>query len=71
MICPHCGEPVEPDNQVPDAGTQMKEEIERNVRRWSKESNVTVYQCIGALEVVKANLLDEILPRNKPPQEPT
>lgn len=40
--------------------TMVKDEIEAVIDRYSKESSVTAYEAIGALEVVKANLLDAL-----------
>ena len=37
----------------------LKKEIEAMIYRYSQESDVTVYSVIGALEVVKQNLMDK------------
>lgn len=37
--------------------TYFKEEIENSIKRYG---NLTVYETIGALEVVKQNLLDRL-----------
>lgn len=38
-------------------GTYFKEEVESIIKRYG---NLSVYETIGALEVVKANLLDQL-----------
>ena len=37
--------------------TYFKEEVENIIKRYG---NLTAYEVIGALEVIKANLLDEL-----------
>ena len=49
------------------AATMLKEEISNIVERYGQESDVTVYETIGALEVVKLNLLERL--GKLPPQE--
>jgi len=41
-----------------EAPTQLRREILNIIRRYGQESDVTVYQALGALEVVKADLID-------------
>lgn len=50
-----------------EAATQMKNEIVAVIDRYASESDVTVYECIGALEVVKIELLEALAntPRNE------
>lgn len=50
-----------------DAATQMTNEIVAVIDRYSSESDVTVYETIGALEVVKMELLEALanMPRNE------
>ena len=45
-------------DEQPDAGSQLRRELFNVIRRYGKESAVTVYQAIGALEIVKADLID-------------
>lgn len=47
--------------------TFFKEEIEKII--FSRYPNMSVYETIGALEVVKANLLDALAART-PPSKP-
>jgi hypothetical protein len=44
---------------MPDQNTMLKNEIEALICRYSQESDVTVYSVIGALEVIKQNLMDK------------
>ena len=44
----------------PNTNTQLKNELEAVILRYSKESDVTVYSVIGALEIVKQNLIDKM-----------
>ena len=46
-------------NPKPEANTMLKKEMEALIYRYSQESDVTVYSVIGALEVVKQNLMDK------------
>lgn len=48
------------------AATQLKEEITNVVNRYAQESDITAYECLGALEVVKANLLDLLAQQKEP-----
>lgn len=43
-----------------EAATQLKNEIENIIHRYGMESDVSVFTAIGALEAVKANLLDRL-----------
>lgn len=40
------------------ASNQLRREIHEVIRRYGQESNVTVYQAIGVLEIVKLDLVD-------------
>lgn len=40
------------------APSQFRKEVLAIVRRYGQESDLTIYQALGALEVVKADLLD-------------
>lgn len=50
------------------AATKMKNEIVAVIDRYSQESDVTVYETIGALEVVKDQMLEALA--NMPPETP-
>jgi len=47
---------IEPHN--PSASNQLRREIREVIRRYGLESDVTVYQAIGVLEIVKLDLVD-------------
>jgi hypothetical protein len=51
-----------PDNREPlqTAGTQLYHEVWNLIERYSKESDLTVYEAIGALEAVKADMLSQL-----------
>lgn len=40
------------------ASRQLRDEIHSAITRYGKESNVTVYQALGVLEIVKIDLVD-------------
>lgn len=42
----------------PTTGSMLRKELLAVVKRYGQESDVTVYQLIGALEVVKQDVLD-------------
>lgn len=46
------------DESHTDAGSQFRMEIHAVIRRYSEESDLTVYQTLGALEVVKHDLIN-------------
>jgi len=46
--------------------TFFKEEIEKSIKRYG---NMTVYETLGALEVVKQNLLERLGRMDKPKNE--
>lgn len=48
----------EPTNEYFYAASQLRHELMNAVLRYGRESDVTVYQAIGALEAVKADLID-------------
>ena len=67
--CPKCGganpEGVNDDERVCSCvelmvSDQIRAEIHAVIDRYSKESDVTTYQVIGALEVVKMDLMEEL-----------
>jgi hypothetical protein len=41
--------------------TQLKQEIVNVLRRYSQESDVTICQALGVLEIVKAEMIQEML----------
>lgn len=48
---------MESDVAIP-ASDQLRKELHDVLRRYGQESDVTVYQCIGVLEIVKLDLVD-------------
>ena len=52
------------DPAIQSAGTQLKNEVMNMVMRYGKESDVSVYESIGALEAVKADLLEMLVKHN-------
>lgn len=63
-LCPHgfslcleCKE-CERETSAPGASNQLRVEIRNLIRRYGRESDVTVYQAIGILEIVKLDLVD-------------
>jgi len=49
------------------ASDQLRDEIFNMCVRYGDESDISIYQTIGALEVVKANLLDFLDNRHPKP----
>ena len=49
----------DPTDQSIAATNQLHDEIDKLIHRYSKESDVTTYQVIGMLEVIKHDLLHE------------
>ena len=41
-----------------EASAQMRKEIKKVIRRYGEESDVTVYQALGVLEIVKSDLIE-------------
>jgi hypothetical protein len=52
------------DKNDVSANTQLREEIHKLILRAGKESDITVYQALGVLEIVKFDLI-ELLERSK------
>lgn len=47
------------ENQQPvPASDQLRHEIHEAIRRYGEESDATVYQAIGVLEIVKLDLVE-------------
>jgi len=46
------------ESHNPVASDQLRQEIREVIRRYGQESDVTVYQAIGVLEIVKFDLVD-------------
>ena len=60
--CPKCGNFQEEEDSCPcsavtSAGTQLVNELLAVITRYTLESNLTVYQIIGAVEVAKHAVL--------------
>lgn len=53
-------------DEVPEvpASDQLRKEIHGLIRRYGQESDVTVYQALGVLEIVKLDLV-EMLERSR------
>lgn len=43
-----------------NAATQLRNELMAVIRRYGKESDVSVYTALGALEIVKADLIEKL-----------
>jgi len=57
------GSPLKENNTVdephnPVASSQLRRELHDVIRRYGQESDVTFYQSIGVLEIVKIDLVD-------------
>ena len=50
----------EPTEKSIEATNQLHDEIETLIHRYSKDSDVTAYQIIGMLEVIKSDLIKEL-----------
>lgn len=48
------------DGDHETGGQQLYHEVKRIISRLGKESELTIYEAVGALEAVKADLLDEL-----------
>lgn len=48
------------NNKTTDASSQLRREIRNVIRRYGEESDVTVYQAIGVLEIVKLDLVEAL-----------
>lgn len=46
--------------ETPSAAEQLYQELHRVVSRYGKESDVTVFETVGALEAVKLDMMDEL-----------
>lgn len=46
------------ESHNPTASDQLRREIHDVIRRYGQESDVTVYQAIGVLEIVKLDLVE-------------
>ena len=46
------------ESHNPTASCQLRREVHDVIRRYGQESDVTVYQAIGVLEIVKIDLVD-------------
>lgn len=44
-----------------DASQQLKNELQNIIYRYSQESDVTIAEAIGVLELVKIELIDEAM----------
>lgn len=70
--CKHCGHLIgchqkahEAFSQCDASGSdQLRKELHDVIRRYGEESDVTVYQAVGVLEIVKVDLI-EMLERAK------
>lgn len=52
-------------------GNQFYHELHGTVRRWMDEGDaLTVFEIIGALEAVKADVLDSLVRKNGPKSPP-
>jgi hypothetical protein len=49
-----------------NASAQFQDEIERVVDRWVNESDLTVAEALGALEVIKWRILQSSLDKTEP-----
>lgn len=56
-------------NDNTEAPSQLRREIMNIIRRYGQESDVTIYQAIGALEIVKADLIDILDRATRPNRE--
>lgn len=45
---------------TPEAASQFRRELHALIQRWGQESDVTVYQIIGALRVAEHDLIDSL-----------
>lgn len=52
-------------DQSVQASAQLRRELIALIRRYGYESDVTVYQAIGVLEVVKLDLIDLLVEANQ------
>lgn len=50
-------ESSEPDQSSVEAGTQLKRELHAVIRRWADESDITIYQTLGALRIIEHDLI--------------
>lgn len=50
----------DPSDQSILATNQLHDEIEKLIHRYSKESDVTMYQVLGMLEIIKSDLIKEL-----------
>lgn len=46
------------ESYSPVASDQLRRELHDVIRRYGQESDVTVYQAIGVLEIVKLDLVE-------------
>lgn len=58
------GFPGSSDDQSVPASDQLRKQIHDVIRRYGQESELTVYQAVGVLEIVKLDLV-EMLERRK------
>jgi hypothetical protein len=49
--------------------TQLKQELINVLRRYSQESDVTICQALGVLDIVKAEMIQEMLAPCDTPEE--
>lgn len=47
------------------AGNQLYREIKNVIRRYDRESSITCFQILGALESVKMDILEDVRAQNK------
>lgn len=57
------------DSQSPNTGDFIRNELWAVLHRAAKESDITYYQCLGALEMVKQDLIDELTSIQKNKQQ--
>lgn len=56
--CPSCQEKMAEEPHAQVASDQLRRELHAVIRRYGQESDVTVYQAIGVLEIVKLDLVE-------------